>query len=63
VGAVAPSTAIAHRLRVIDATNIQEPGSTGTDLRLHHSIRLPDMAWWTHGAGSNGNSLTMRHEF
>src|ERR1035438_1179970 len=33
----------AHRLRVIDATNIQEPGSTGTDLRLHYSIRLPEL--------------------
>jgi hypothetical protein len=32
-----------HRLRVIDATNIQEPGSTGTDLRLHYSIRLPEL--------------------
>lgn len=33
----------AYRLRVIDATNIQEPGSTGTDLRLHYSIRLPEL--------------------
>jgi hypothetical protein len=41
VGAVASSTAIAHRLRVIDTTNIQEPGSTGTDLRLHYSNRRP----------------------
>ncbi len=32
-----------YRLRVIDATNIQEPGSTGTDWRLHFSIRLPEM--------------------
>jgi len=32
-----------YRLRVIDATNIQEPGSTGTDLRLHYSIRLPEL--------------------
>lgn len=32
-----------HRLRVIDATDIQEPGSTGTDLRLHYSIRLPEL--------------------
>jgi len=31
------------RLRVIDATDIQEPGSTGTALRLHYSIRLPEL--------------------
>jgi uncharacterized protein YegP (UPF0339 family) len=27
---------------VIDATDIQEPGSTGTCLRLHYSLRLPE---------------------
>lgn len=32
-----------YRLRVIDATDIQEPGSNGTDLRLHYSIRLPEL--------------------
>jgi hypothetical protein len=32
-----------YRLRVIDATDIQEPGSTGTSLRLHYSIRLPEL--------------------
>lgn len=32
-----------YRLRIIDATDIQEPGSTGTDLRLHYSIRLPEL--------------------
>lgn len=32
-----------YRLRVIDATDIQEPGSTGTNLRLHYSIRLPEL--------------------
>lgn len=31
-------------LRVIDATDIQEPGSTGTKLRVHYSIRLPELA-------------------
>jgi hypothetical protein len=30
-------------IRVIDATNIQEPGSTGTFLRLHYSLTLPDL--------------------
>jgi hypothetical protein len=32
-----------YRLRIIDASNIQEPGSTGTDWRLHYSIRLPEL--------------------
>ena len=30
-------------LRIVDATDIQEPGSTGTDWRLHYSLRLPDL--------------------
>ena len=30
-------------VRVIDATDIQEPGSTGTFLRLHYSLTLPDL--------------------
>ena len=30
-------------LRLVDATDIQEPGSTGTDWRLHYSLRLPDL--------------------
>jgi len=30
-------------IRVVDATDIQEPGSTGTSLRLHYSLRLPEM--------------------
>lgn len=32
-----------YRLRIIDASAIQEPGSTGTDWRLHYSIRLPEL--------------------
>lgn len=30
-------------LRVIDATDIQEPGSTGTALRLHYALQLPSL--------------------
>src|SRR5580700_4783694 len=30
-------------IRVVDATDIQEPGSTGTSWRLHYSLRLPEM--------------------
>lgn len=41
----APMTAIKGKtLRIVDASDIQEPGSTGTDLRLHYSLRLPDLA-------------------
>jgi hypothetical protein len=32
-----------HRVRAIDATDIQEPGSTGTAWRIHYSIRLPEL--------------------
>ena len=30
-------------MRVVDATTIQEPGNTGTNWRLHYSIRLPEL--------------------
>jgi len=30
-------------LRLIDATDVQEPGSTGTAWRIHYSLRLPQM--------------------
>ena len=33
-----------HRLRAVDATTVEEPGSTGTDWRVHYSIGLPQMA-------------------
>lgn len=33
----------AYRVRVIDATNVHEPGSTGSDWRIHYSIRLPEL--------------------
>src|SRR5258705_13538052 len=32
-----------YRVRVLDATDIQETGSTGTDWRIHYSLRLPEM--------------------
>jgi hypothetical protein len=32
-----------YRARAIDATDVQEPGSTGTAWRLHYSIRLPEL--------------------
>jgi hypothetical protein len=33
-----------QRIRVIDATDILEPGSSGTDLRLHYALRLPELS-------------------
>jgi hypothetical protein len=32
-----------YRVRAIDATDIQEPGSTGSAWRLHYSIALPEL--------------------
>ncbi len=32
-----------RRLRAVDATTVEEPGATGTDWRVHYSIRLPEM--------------------
>lgn len=31
-------------IRVLDATNIEEPGPTGTNWRLHYSLRLPQLS-------------------
>ena len=32
-----------RRLRAVDATTVEEPGSTGTDWRVHYCISLPEM--------------------
>src|SRR5438477_12566633 len=32
-----------YRVRAIDATNVREPGSTGSDWRIHYSITLPEL--------------------
>ena len=31
-------------IRLLDATDIEEPGPTGTDWRLHYSLRLPQLS-------------------
>lgn len=31
-------------VRVLDATDIEEPGPTGTDWRVHYSVRLPQLS-------------------
>jgi hypothetical protein len=33
-----------RRLRAVDATAVAEPGATGTDWKVHFSVRLPEMA-------------------
>ena len=33
-----------RRLRVVDATAVQEPGATGTSWRVHYSLSLPSLA-------------------
>jgi hypothetical protein len=32
-----------RRIRVVDATNVTEPGSTGTDWRIHYVLQLPSL--------------------
>ena len=32
-----------RQIRVVDATDIQEPGATGTDWRVHYSLRVPGL--------------------
>lgn len=32
-----------RRVRVIDATNVQEPGATGTSWRVHYGLQLPSL--------------------
>ena len=29
-----------HRVRLVDATSISEPGSTGSDWRIHYAVEL-----------------------
>jgi len=32
-----------RRIRVVDATHVQEPGSSGTDWRIHYVLQLPSL--------------------
>jgi hypothetical protein len=38
-----PPIGMGRRLRAVDATTVSEPGSTGTDWRIHYSINLGDL--------------------
>lgn len=48
-----------YRVRLLDATDIQEPGSTGSDWRLHYSLRLPQLCcdFFELTAAGGGESL------
>ena len=34
---------LGRTVRILDATDVEEPGATGTDWRIHYSLRLPQM--------------------
>lgn len=38
-----PMEATGRRVRAVDATAVSEPGSTGTDWRLHYAVNLADL--------------------
>jgi len=38
-----PTVGTGRRLRAVDATMISEPGSTGTDWKIHYSVNLGDL--------------------
>jgi hypothetical protein len=38
-----PTLAHGRRLRAVDATSVSEPGSTGTDWKLHYCVNLGDL--------------------
>lgn len=42
-GRRAPKVPVGRRIRVVDATTVEEPGATGTSWRVHFSLRLPDL--------------------
>jgi hypothetical protein len=38
-----PEVITGRRLRAVDATSVHEPGSTGTDWKLHYAVNLADL--------------------
>jgi hypothetical protein len=34
---------LGRTVRILDATDVEEPGATGTDWRIHYSLRLPEL--------------------
>jgi len=43
LGFARPGASVQQPVRAVDATSICEPGSTGTDWRIHYSINLADL--------------------
>lgn len=42
-GSMVPIEASGMNVRIVDGTSISEPGSTGTDWRIHYSLQLPSL--------------------
>jgi hypothetical protein len=42
-GIQVPEVADGLRMRLVDATIVKEPGKTGSQWRIHYSLRLPDL--------------------
>lgn len=42
-GCTLPALPRRWRIRVVDATDIEEPGATGTSWRVHYTLRLPSL--------------------
>lgn len=40
---LAPVLPVSRTVRILDATCVQRPGSSGTDWRLHYSLKLPEL--------------------
>ena len=38
-----PEAITGRRLRAVDATSVHEPGSTGTDWKIHYAVNLADL--------------------
>lgn len=41
--AAMPMVVTGRRLRAVDATSVSEPGSTGTDFKVHYAVNLADL--------------------
>jgi len=39
-----PSLPAGRRIRVVDATDVEEPGATGTSWRVHYTLQLPSLS-------------------
>ena len=59
-----PAIASAPRVRIVDATTLSKPGSTGTDWRLHMSMDLEQVRIASvEVTGAEGGETLLRHSF